>query len=84
MDGLITTFQARRARALGPPDETADRSHREKGKADARQRIEALVDEGTFTELGLFAEHRASGFGMECTRPPGDGVVTGWGAMARL
>ena len=81
MDGLVDTFRARRERALGAPDEAADRRHRERGKADARQRIGELLDAGTFNELGLFVEHRASGFGMERSRPPGDGVVTGWGEI---
>jgi acetyl-CoA carboxylase carboxyltransferase component len=81
MAAVIDAFQARRTRALAPHDETADSRHRARGKADARQRIEWLLDEGTFTELGLFVEHRATGFGMERSRPPGDGVITGWGEI---
>lgn len=45
------------------------------------RRIEELLDPGTFTELGLFAEHRAVGFGMEDSHPEGDGVITGWGKV---
>jgi len=46
-----------------------------------RDRLEALLDEGSFTEIGMLARHRASGFGLECHRPDTDGVVTGWGTI---
>ncbi len=52
-----------------------------KGKLTARERIARLVDRNSFEELDLFATHRATGFGLESRRPPGDGVVTG---MARI
>src|SRR5690349_15365813 len=47
----------------------------------ARERIEALVDPGSFTEFDEFARHRSTNFGMESRRPFGDGVVTGWGTV---
>ena len=50
-------------------------------KARARARIEAFLDPGTFVETGLFARHRAVGFGVENRRPATDGVVTGWGTV---
>jgi propionyl-CoA carboxylase beta chain len=50
-----------------------------KGKLTARERIELLVDEGTFEEWGMFVEHRCSDFGMQDQKIPGDGVVTGCG-----
>jgi propionyl-CoA carboxylase beta chain len=52
-----------------------------KGKLTARERIELLLDEGSFTELDEFARHRSTNFGMEQTRPYGDGVVTGYGTV---
>lgn len=52
-----------------------------KGKQTARERIEQLLDPGTFQEIGLFVTHRASGLGMEKSYPYGDGVVTGWGKI---
>jgi len=52
-----------------------------KGKQTARERIEMLLDTGTFVETGMFITHRASGFGMEKSHPWGDGVVTGWGKI---
>ncbi|MGD0670304.1 MAG: carboxyl transferase domain-containing protein [Bryobacteraceae bacterium] len=51
--------------------------HRHSGKLTARERIEALVDQSSFEENGLFAEHRATMFGMEGKVMPADGVVTG-------
>src|SRR5262249_48638588 len=57
----------------------AERSQHAKGKLTARERIERLLDPGSFTELDLFAMHRSSNFGMEERRIRGDGVVTGWG-----
>jgi len=51
--------------------------HRQSGKLTARERIEALVDPLSFEETGLFAEHRATMFGMEGKSMPADGVVTG-------
>ena len=51
--------------------------HRKSGKLTARERIDALVDPQSFEENGLFAEHRATMFGMEGKSMPADGVVTG-------
>src|SRR3712207_227144 len=53
----------------------------ERGKRGARERVLALLDEGTFQELDPFVRHRAAEFGMERSRPFGDGVVTGFGAV---
>ncbi|MFQ5740564.1 MAG: acyl-CoA carboxylase subunit beta [Acidobacteriota bacterium] len=53
----------------------------EAGKMTARERIEFLLDEGTFEELGKFVVHRCSDFGMGARRIPGDGVVTGYGKI---
>jgi acetyl-CoA carboxylase carboxyltransferase component len=81
MRGRVAALADRRSRAVAPHDVVADRRHRAKGKTDARTRIENLLDEGTFTEIGLFARHRATGFGMAKSHPSGDGVVTGWGTI---
>ncbi|WP_306364890.1 acyl-CoA carboxylase subunit beta [Nocardia sp. CC227C] len=81
MSAAAVTLSAARAAAYAPADEAADRRHRERGKLDARTRIETLLDDGTFSEIGVFAEHRAVGFGMEESHPPGDGVVVGWGRI---
>src|ERR671931_755707 len=54
---------------------------RERGKLLARERIELLLDPGSFTELDAFVQHRNPNFGMMETRPYGDGVVTGHGTV---
>jgi propionyl-CoA carboxylase beta chain len=51
------------------------------GKLTARERLDLLLDPGSFRELDMFVTHRASGFGVEKTRPYGDGVVTGYGTV---
>lgn len=50
-----------------------------KGKLTARERLDLLLDEGSFCEIGAFVTHRSADFGMEKQRIPGDGVVTGYG-----
>lgn len=52
-----------------------------KGKLTARERVDLLLDDGSFTELDEFARHRATNFGIEANRPYGDGVVTGYGTV---
>jgi propionyl-CoA carboxylase beta chain len=52
-----------------------------RGKLTARERIELLLDDGSFEEFDMFVEHRCSDFGMEKNKIPGDGVVTGWGTI---
>jgi propionyl-CoA carboxylase beta chain len=52
-----------------------------KGKLTARERVELLMDEGSFEEFDMFVAHRCTDFGMEAERPAGDGVVTGWGTI---
>src|SRR5689334_24163521 len=52
-----------------------------KGKKTARERVEALLDPGSFIELDELARHRSTNFGMEKNRPFGDGVVTGYGTV---
>ena len=52
-----------------------------KGKLTARERVELLLDEGSFEEFDMFVTHRCTDFGMASDQPPGDGVVTGWGTV---
>ncbi len=51
------------------------------GKLTARERIEKLLDAGSFVETGLFIQHRCTNFGMEKKKAPGDGVITGYGTI---
>jgi propionyl-CoA carboxylase beta chain len=76
---LLTRLTDVRAQALhAGSDEAYERQH-SRGKLTARERIDALLDKDTFVELDQLARHRATGFGIENTRPLTDGVVTGWG-----
>ena len=54
------------------------KSQHDKGKLSARERIELLVDEGSFEEIDMFVKHRATDFGLNKQHYPGDGVVTGF------
>ncbi len=65
---------------LGGGQRRIDGQHA-KGKLTARERIELLVDEGSFEEWDMFVEHRCNDFGMERQKIPGDGVVTGHGTI---
>ncbi len=55
----------------------------QKGKLTARERIQILLDEGSFEEIDMLARHRSTAFGLEKERPLGDGVVTGFGTIDR-
>src|SRR5947199_4832776 len=70
-----------RDQALHAGSEAAVARQHERGKLTARERIELLVDPGSFVELDMLARHRAHGFDIENTRPLTDGVVTGWGTV---
>ena len=61
-------------------EESAERQHK-RGKLSARERIEALLDEGSFVEMDLFVEHRASALGMDRRSWLGDGVIAGHGTV---
>src|SRR6187455_3414296 len=81
MHDIIQQLEAKRARArLGGGQKRIDSQHA-KGKLTARERIELLLDDGTFEEWDMFVEHRSHDFGMEKNTPPGDGVVTGYGMI---
>ena len=72
--------QLRLESKLGGGEERIAR-HRAKGKMTAHERIEVLLDKGSFRELDPFAIHRERNFGMDKQRVPGDSVVTGWGTI---
>jgi propionyl-CoA carboxylase beta chain len=81
MHDIIQELEAKRARArLGGGEKRIAAQHA-KGKLTARERIELLLDAGTFEEWDMFVEHRSHDFGMEKNTPPGDGVVTGYGMI---
>lgn len=73
-------YDRKREIELGGGDERIEKQHA-KGKLTARERIELLVDKGTFVELNPFIEHRTVDFGMDKQKGPGEGVVTGFGKV---
>jgi len=81
MQHIIRQLEEKRARArIGGGEKRIDSQHA-KGKLTARERIEALVDEGSFEEYDMFVEHDSNDFGMQDQKIPGDGVVTGHGLV---
>src|SRR3974390_87356 len=79
MKHILDSLEERRAGAkLGGGEKRIEAQHA-RGKLTARERIELLLDKGSFEEFDMFVEHRSSEFGMEKSKVPGDGVVTGWG-----
>src|SRR5690606_9931006 len=80
-DARRADLEARReeARRGGGPERIA-RQH-EKGKLTARERLEILLDDGSFQELGRFVRHQTHDFGLAKNRPYGDGVITGFGTI---
>ncbi len=82
MQDIIRRLDEKRAAAkLGGGQKRIDTQH-SKGKLTARERIELLLDEGSFEEWDLFVEHRCTDFGMDqADKIPGDGVVTGYGTI---
>ncbi|WP_245993216.1 acyl-CoA carboxylase subunit beta [Xylanimonas allomyrinae] len=77
----IADLERRRAAAVTEPEAAARAKQNARGKKSARERIEALLDEGSFVELDALATHRSRNFGLDAKRIPGDGVVTGHGTV---
>ncbi|MHB8835983.1 MAG: acyl-CoA carboxylase subunit beta [Candidatus Methylomirabilia bacterium] len=81
MQEILKKLEEKRAAArLGGGRERID-AHHAKGKLTARERIELLLDEGSFEEWDMFVEHRCADFDMAGKTVPGDGVVTGYGTI---
>ena len=81
MSDRITELRTRQANAeAGGGEERGERQHRE-GKLSARERIDLLLDEGSFEELDKLVTHRCRDFGMDEQNVPGDGFVTGYGRI---
>jgi propionyl-CoA carboxylase beta chain len=81
MQDIIQQLEQKRAAArMGGGQKRIDAQHA-KGKLTARERLEVLLDEGTFEEWDMFVEHRCTDFGMQDNKIPGDGVVTGYGMI---
>ena len=81
MKDILQQLEDRREKArLGGGQRRIDSQHK-KGKLTARERVELLLDEGSFEEFDMFKAHRCTEFGMEADKPAGDGVITGWGTI---
>jgi propionyl-CoA carboxylase beta chain len=81
MHDIIEQLEHKRVAArLGGGQKRIDAQHA-RGKLSARERIELLLDEGSFEEWDMFVEHRCADFGMQDNKVPGDGVVTGYGMI---
>ena len=81
MKDMLDRLEARRAKARLGGGEARVAAQHKRGKLTARERIELLLDHGSFEEFDMFVQHRCSDFGMAEARIPGDGVVTGWGTV---
>jgi len=81
MKDILTELESRRAQARLGGGERRIAAQHARGKLTARERLELLLDEGSFEEFDMFVRHRSTDFGMEGDRPYGDGVVTGWGTI---
>ena len=77
----LQALEQLRREALHSGSPRAVERHRERGKLLARERVELLLDPGSFVELDVFVQHRNPNFNMMETRPYGDGVVTGHGTI---
>jgi propionyl-CoA carboxylase beta chain len=79
--GKLADFRRRHEDAVHAGSARAVEKQHAKGKKTARERIDALLDPGSFVELDALARHRSRAFGMDKKRPYGDGVVTGYGTI---
>jgi propionyl-CoA carboxylase beta chain len=81
MKDMLGRLEERRAQARLGGGEARIAAQHAKAKLTARERIELLLDHGSFEEFDMFVQHRCVDFGMAEVKIPGDGVVTGWGTI---
>ena len=81
MKDILDRLEARRTKAREGGGTARIEAQHQRGKLTARERIDLLMDKGSFEEFDMFVEHRTSEFGMGAQKIPGDGVVTGWGTV---
>ncbi|MEK9577776.1 MAG: carboxyl transferase domain-containing protein, partial [Aquiluna sp.] len=79
--GKLEDLRRRYHEAVVAPGEIALEKQHAKGKKTARERIEMLLDPGSFVEVDEYVRHRSNAFGMDAKRPYGDSVVTGFGTI---
>ncbi len=81
VEDRIDELRRKKKAALQPGGRDASKKQHDRGKLTARERLEILMDSRSFVETDPFAIHRAHDFGMDKRRPPGDGVITGYGTI---
>src|SRR5690348_18078212 len=79
--GKLADLKRRVSEVANAGSERAVEKQHSRGKKTARERLELLLDPGSFVELDELARHRSTNFGQERDRPYGDGVVTGYGTV---
>ena len=79
--GKLADLRNRIAEARFPMGEARVEKVHAKGKKTARERVEYLLDEGSFVEIDALARHRSINFGLDAKRPVTDGVITGYGTI---
>ena len=79
--GKLADLKRRVAEVAHAGSERAVDKQHARGKKTARERLEMLLDKGTFIEMDKYARHRSTAFGQDQNRPYGDGVVTGYGQI---
>ncbi|MGH2595745.1 MAG: acyl-CoA carboxylase subunit beta, partial [Actinomycetota bacterium] len=81
VEDRIEVLRRKKKAALTPGGPGSVKKQHDRGKLTARERLDVLMDKGSFVETDPFAIHRAHDFGMDKKRPPGDGVITGFGSV---
>ncbi len=81
MQDIIRQLEEKREAARAGGGEKRIKAQHKKGKLTARERLDVLLDPGSFEEFDMFVEHRNTDFGMDRQKVPGDGVVTGYGTI---
>ncbi len=78
---LLAELKERKEKVLELGGKESVERQKKRGKLTARERIELLLDKGTFREIGMFAKHRSIAFGMDKVEVPADAVITGYGKI---
>ena len=81
IEDRVADLEERQSQALVAGGDKAIARQHERGKLTARERLDKLLDDGTFVETDQLVRHRSHGFGIEDKRPYSDAVVTGWGTI---
>ena len=81
MSDILDELKKRRTNAALGGGEKRIAAQHSKGKLTARERVELLLDDGSFEEFDMFVTHRTTDFNMAENKPAGDGVITGWGTI---